>query len=178
MLPPTPSPHDGPRPEGHVDQIRDILFGGQMREYDHRFAQVEDRIVVEHEKLRQEAQEQAHGLQELLTAALQHLSAQVEADKSQHATATQNFAQEVHGALVKIGRDLKENTERGEQRHQELVGQWKAFAETERMERETLAIRLDQQFKQLAATAVDRATLADLLGELAARFRSQASGPA
>lgn len=30
---------------GNVDKIRDILFGGQMRDYDRRFARVEDRIT-------------------------------------------------------------------------------------------------------------------------------------
>ena len=29
---------------GSVDKIRDILFGAQMREYDRRFARLEDRL--------------------------------------------------------------------------------------------------------------------------------------
>ena len=32
---------------GNVDKIRDILFGGQMRDYERRFQELEDRLLEE-----------------------------------------------------------------------------------------------------------------------------------
>ena len=41
-------------PEGNVDQIRDILFGGQMRDYDRRFDELDERSKREAERARAE----------------------------------------------------------------------------------------------------------------------------
>ena len=38
--------------EGNVDQIRDILFGGQMRDYERRFEELEERMKRETERNR------------------------------------------------------------------------------------------------------------------------------
>ena len=41
-----------PREGQNVDKIRDILFGAQMRDYDKRFARLEDRLMKDAEALR------------------------------------------------------------------------------------------------------------------------------
>jgi hypothetical protein len=38
--------------EGNVDQIRDILFGGQMRDYERRFEELEERLKRDAERMR------------------------------------------------------------------------------------------------------------------------------
>jgi hypothetical protein len=40
---------------GNVDQIRDILFGGQMRDYERRFEELDERFKRELERARQES---------------------------------------------------------------------------------------------------------------------------
>ena len=39
------NPDLDPATEGNVDKIREILFGGQMRDYEQRFADLEDRLT-------------------------------------------------------------------------------------------------------------------------------------
>ena len=160
MLPPTPHPHEVARSDGHVDQIRDIIFGGQMREYEHRFAQLEDRIITEQEKLRQETQDQARGIQELIEAAFRHAAVQAESERTQQINAAQQFAKEMRASLENLGRELKEAGERNEQRFGALAGQLKALEETSRRERDALA-----------AAVVSRSSVADLFAELSTRFR-------
>ncbi len=43
---------------GNVDKIRDILFGNQMRDYDHRLVEMKDFIQNENEELRNDIQKQ------------------------------------------------------------------------------------------------------------------------
>jgi len=43
---------DQPGPDGNVDQIREILFGGHLRAFDERFELVESRLAKEAEALR------------------------------------------------------------------------------------------------------------------------------
>ena len=40
--------------EGNVDQIREILFGGQMRDYDSRFDDLENQLVQRMERMSSE----------------------------------------------------------------------------------------------------------------------------
>jgi len=39
---------------GNVDQIRDIIFGAQMRDYEKRFIRLEERLLSESDSLRGE----------------------------------------------------------------------------------------------------------------------------
>jgi len=48
------SPQPAPQASADsVDQIRDIIFGAQMREYEQRFAELEQRLIENHKSLQQ-----------------------------------------------------------------------------------------------------------------------------
>ena len=51
--PPNGGAENADRP-GNVDKIRDILFGSQMRDYDKKFARIEERLLKETADLREE----------------------------------------------------------------------------------------------------------------------------
>src|SRR5579862_6649484 len=51
---PAPPPHDAPGEgsPGNIDKIRDILFGSNMRDYEMRFARLEEALKKESSDLR------------------------------------------------------------------------------------------------------------------------------
>ena len=53
-------------PDGNVDQIRDILFGGQMRDYERRFEELEERSKREAERARAEFIKRFESIEQLL----------------------------------------------------------------------------------------------------------------
>jgi chromosome segregation ATPase len=177
MLPPNPSHgHDSHFSDGHVGQIRDILFGGQMREYDHRFAQLEDRIVAEHERLRLETEERMRVLQEQAAAGARQVAESLQAEKAERASAAEAFAQETRQALENLHRTLSELKDASEHRHREQTSQMEELRRSidrARGEREELATRIDQQLRHLTEVAVDRSVLGDLLGEMSARLKNR-----
>src|SRR5215813_12449769 len=54
---------DDGREGQNVDKIRDILFGAQMRDYDKRFARLEDRLMKDAEALRDEMRKRLDALE-------------------------------------------------------------------------------------------------------------------
>jgi DNA repair exonuclease SbcCD ATPase subunit len=184
MLPTNPNPGDHQRPEGNVDQIRDILFGGQMREYDHRFALLERQTSGDHERLRLEVEERFRAWAEQSSAALRQLGEQLQAERTARAAETQSAAQATHAALENLTRQLTEATGRletqlreQETRHREQEAQHQATHETARQEREALATRIDEQLRQLTGVVAERDALSDLFTEMAGRLRRAPQPP-
>jgi Skp family chaperone for outer membrane proteins len=59
-------PEQTPPPPDNVDQIREILFGNQIRAVDERFQAVEKRMAKEGENLRKTLEKRIHDLENLL----------------------------------------------------------------------------------------------------------------
>ena len=57
----------------NVDQIRDILFGGQMRDYERRFVEITQRLEQEGTRLRSDIEKRLDGLEQRLDAQLEKL---------------------------------------------------------------------------------------------------------
>jgi coenzyme F420-reducing hydrogenase alpha subunit len=66
-----------------VDKIRDIIFGGQMREYDARFAAVENRLNKESTRLRQDMSERMDSLENLVLREFETLSNKLQTEKKE-----------------------------------------------------------------------------------------------
>ena len=56
---------DKPGPDGNVDQIREILFGGHLRAFDERFELVESRLAKETDALRKATDKKFQDLERL-----------------------------------------------------------------------------------------------------------------
>lgn len=66
-----------------VDKIRDIIFGGQMREYEARFAAVENRLIKESSRLRQDIEERMNSLENLVLREFETLSNKLQLEKKE-----------------------------------------------------------------------------------------------
>jgi DNA repair exonuclease SbcCD ATPase subunit len=66
-----------------VDKIRDIIFGGQMREYEARFAAVENRLNKESTRLRQDMADRMDALENLVLREFETLSNKLQTEKKE-----------------------------------------------------------------------------------------------
>ena len=132
------SSQDATTPLGSVDQIRDIIFGAQMRDYEERFSALEARLIDEARALRQDVQNRFEALEQNL-----------EAERGERGAATDKVIEELRATAQTI-------EERSDKDRQDLQNQ---LAET----RSAIMARLDEM--QDAKT--DRAALSLLLREMA-----------
>ena len=66
---------------GNLDKVRDLLFGGQMRDYDRKFARLEERLVKETADLRDEVKKRLAALEAYMKAEVESLSDRLRAEQ-------------------------------------------------------------------------------------------------
>lgn len=118
-----PNPGQGPEGDRNVDQIRDILFGGQMRDYERRFAELAQRLDQESARLREDIERRFAALESRLDEQVDRLGRLLKQESEGRARAlddlesrTQQAArtqrEELNTALAQLAEDLGRRDER------------------------------------------------------------------
>ena len=143
------SSNDATAPLGSVDQIRDIIFGAQMRDYEERFSALEARLFDEARALREDVQRRFESLEQNL-----------DAERGERGAATDRVIEELRATASTIG-------ERSEQDRTDLQNELAAT-------RDAIMARLDG----LQDQKTDRAALSGLLREMASELDNESTAPA
>jgi DNA anti-recombination protein RmuC len=159
---------------GNVDKIRDILFGTQMREYDRRFATVEDRLLREAAALRDDISSRLTTSEQYLRAELDGVSAKLGAEERSRLQG----AREAMDALSALNHELSERVsalaEQTAQQQRELRAQMqeqhRALGEELQRRHHEVVEALRREAYELREVKADRAGLAAMFSELAARL--------
>ncbi len=165
-----------------LDQVRDILFGGQMRMVDARLRGLEERIALEHTTLRNDL---SRKVAELDDASKREFAAQAErlsAERTKRADELKALAVELKDALKSLERrhlDFEEATaEADAEVRDQLMKHSAAFSAELSRTAERLTSELDRAVFSLRADKVDTTTLAGTLTEMAARLTGGGHAPA
>ena len=157
-----------------LDQVRDILFGGQMRMVDTRLRGLEDRIVLEQTALRNDLSRQ---LTELEEASKKEFAAQAErlsAERTKRAEDLKALSIEFKEAFKNLERrhlKFEEATSQADAEvRDQLVKQSAAFTAELTRTAERLTSELDRAASALRAEKVDITSLAGTLTDMAARL--------
>jgi hypothetical protein len=80
---------------GNIDQVRDLLFGGQIRDYDKRFKRLEDYFSQENLNFREEMFERIKVLEERLNTEIDSLAEKVKLERQEYESVLQNLELEL-----------------------------------------------------------------------------------
>lgn len=80
---------------GNIDQVRDILFGGQMRDYDKRIKHLEERFNQENLNFRNEMFERLKSLEERVDSEIDSLTERAKLDRQERQSAAQSLEHEL-----------------------------------------------------------------------------------
>lgn len=165
----------------NVDQIRDILFGGQMRDYERRFGELQQRLELEAGRLREETGRALAELDGRLAEEIEKLGKQLRqeiGDRSQAVddleTRTQQAARtarnEIGAQIAQLQQDLAAAGERHRRQLADLGAELKrAVAEAE--------TALAAARNELRGEKVGRDDLAAMFAEIALRLRGDIEPP-
>jgi hypothetical protein len=163
----TPSSSDAPG----VDKIRELLFGNQMQDYDHRFAVIEQHFQEKLRDLEAESSRAIQSLESSLKKQLDSIASQVRQEQELRAEADKE-----------LGRSLREQIQ-GLEKHinnvaDKVASQDRDFAERSAHESQTLRedfrrrsedtrATIERMFSDLSNVKTDRNLLAGLFVEIA-----------
>jgi hypothetical protein len=164
---------DGPA-GGNLDKVRDLLFGGQMRDYDRKFARLEERLIKDTADLRDEVRKRLSALEAYVKTEVESLSDRLRAEQDGRAAADKDLGRELRDASQAFDQKLSQLDDlvaRGQRElRQQLHAQHQELGDDIRQRVEAVLVRLAQEAQELRSDKTDRRALAALLTEMAMRL--------
>lgn len=161
--------------EGNVDKIREILFGGQMRDYEGRFADLEKRLSERIDRMGVELEKRIERLNVYAKREVDKLSARLKderkdrlADGKNGVRELKDFSQQVESWFGEVEDRLDvESKDLRNALHEQSEELAAVIAET----REQLDTAISDETRELADAKLAREDLAGLLSEVALRLK-------
>ncbi len=174
-------PNSTDKEGANVDKIRDILFGSQMRDYEKRFARLEENINKALDVLRDDLTKRIETLSSFVQKEVESLGQRIKTEKAERGEGAKELAQELKDASKALEKKIAGLDEQLSDSQSELrakiLEHAKNFAgEVERLRREADAA-LDREVQGLRHDKTDRAALADLFAELSLRLKDNFNLP-
>src|ERR671914_1360981 len=106
-----------------IDQLRDIIFGGQIREYERRFARMEERIAKELADVREEVRDRCTALERYTRDELESISVELRASQQSHASDGQRMSQLIVDSATGADERITTLSDQVAKQHRELRAQ-------------------------------------------------------
>ena len=162
---------------GNIDKIRDILFGNHMREYDARFARLEEALMKEAAELRESTRRRFDTLEGYVKKELESLQTRLRAERDERTDAFSQLSRElkeVGDTLSKRIRDLDDqSTAAASDLRQEILNHSRTLMDELKARNDELTSLLERRFQVLQHGKTDRSALASLLTEVAMRINDE-----
>ena len=160
-----------------IDKVRDILFGVQMRDYDKRFARLEERLVKETTDLREDVKKRLAALEQYVAHELEALGDRLTAEQGERADAAKELGQQLREsakAFEKKTAAIDDQAARSQRElRQQLLEQQQRLSEEIQQRHAELLSTLGRESTELRDEKADRAALASLFTEMAMRLSNQ-----
>ena len=166
--------------QGHsnIEKIRTILFGNQMRDYDSRFARLEDQLVQQVTELREDFRRRSDALEGFVRQELDSLSERLAGEYEGRASSLKDLHKtidELSAGVDQRTHQLEEQLNKsGRELRQQVLSQGKQLREEMQLSVSELSSLVQRELQQLRHSKTDRTALAGLLTELAARIGTDA----
>lgn len=158
----------------NVDKIRDILFGGQMRDYEKRFKRLEERFNQEALNFREEMFQRVKALEERMDGEIDTLGEKAKVDRQERLLAQQDLEHSIKGLKNELNSRLTQLDEQFSKDlknlRQQTLNKFQELALQMRQQNDGLTQLFNQEIAQLQEDKVNRSELATYLNEIAVRL--------
>ncbi len=160
-----------------IEQLREIIFGAQLREYERRFARMESRLASELGEIREEVNARFAALEQHVQDEFQSVAVELRTTQllrvAEERRLSESIAELAKGTDSRIAELTNIVTGEGRELRLQLRDQTKAITDdVEHRHAELLAL-LERDASELRDGKADRADLSELFMEVALRLRGE-----
>jgi DNA anti-recombination protein RmuC len=158
-------------PDESLEQVRDLLFGKQVRESEKRFARLEQRLAESLAELRADTAKRLETLEGFVKSELQSLTRRLQEEREARGAELQRLGRDLADSVADLARRLddqrEESARSASELQQELLARSKSLGDdfVRRLGEQSSAA--ERRLEELRASAVDRGALSALLAQLA-----------
>jgi DNA anti-recombination protein RmuC len=160
-----------------LEKVRDILFGVQMREYDKRFARLEERLARESAEMKDDVKKRLGALEGYIKKEVESLEDRLKAEQDSRAEQLKEVAREIKDnakASEKKTASLDDQLARSQKDlRQQLLDLNKRLTDEIQQKTEEVLATLAREAQELRTEKADRAALASLFTEVAMRLSNE-----
>jgi uncharacterized protein YydD (DUF2326 family) len=172
-----PPPLSSDAGAGNIDKIRDILFGSNMRDYEQRFARLEEALKKESADLRDTTRRHLESLEAFVHKELAALEGRLNVERDERSESNSRLAADLsltsNSIFKKIGEMENHEAQAKREIRNDLLQQSKELTDAIRDKGEELIALLERRSQELQHAKTDRAALAGLFNEVALRLTDQ-----
>src|SRR5262245_50545509 len=117
---PPPAPVQEVANLGNLEKIREILFGAQMREYDRRFARLEERLLKEASEAREDSRRRFETLEHFIKQEVAALGERLRAENQQRSQSSEEITRELRDTSRNLWQKINQLDEQSSNTHREL----------------------------------------------------------
>jgi hypothetical protein len=160
---------------GNIDQIRDIIFGAQLRDYDNRLGQMESNLSLLQQDLRDRIEQMKNSLSGELRIAIESLEKKMKSAQSSTEEETADLRQQVDRLNRKFSKSIQTLDEIVDAQtsalRQEIIQTQKNYQDEVMALRSLVLDELEKRFSDLRAAKVSKDDLAETLLALGMRLK-------
>lgn len=173
---------NGEMKEGaNVDKIRDILFGSNMREYEKRFARLEERLTKSSDALRDDLKKRFDTLESYVREEMDSNNQRLRLEKTERTESLKELTRETRDSSKSLEKKLSQLEEQLTSAQSDLrtriLDQSKALSNQIQKVKDEIEAALEHEAETLRNDKTDRAQLADLFAELSLRLKDELELP-
>jgi phage host-nuclease inhibitor protein Gam len=162
---------------GNVDKIRDILFGSQMRDYESRFARLEETLVKETAEIRETNRRRFDQLESYIRKEFEAVQTRIKSERDERSDVASQQSRELKELGDTLSRRIRDLDDRGStierDLRNDLLQQAREITEEIRARHDEMATLVEKRFHELRDGKTDRAALATMFTEVAMRLSDQ-----
>jgi DNA anti-recombination protein RmuC len=163
----------------NLDKVRDILFGGQMRDLDQRFARVEERLTRETASLADDVRKRLAAVEQFAGTEAEALAQRLKAEYEARTGATNELSRQLQatsGEFEKRTGLIDDQLARAQRElRQQILEVHQQLTNEISQKFDAVLAQLRQEALDLRAGKADRVTLAALFTEVAMKLTSEPS---
>lgn len=170
-----------PQEDGKIDKIRDLLFGGHMKQVNDQFTQLGERFQKETATLRKDLFDRCDALERFVKDEMDSLNKRLTTEQNTRSDAVGKLARDTKELGDTFDKKAEQLVMQATDSHRELreslLEQSKALAEDIRQRYTDISAHLEEQLQNLQNAKTDRAALASFFGEMAMRLNQDGLPP-
>lgn len=167
--------------DGNIDKIRDILFGSQSRDFERRFAKMEERLSKEIADMRDETRKNLDALEQYLKGEIKSLTERLVSEQNSRADAVKGLADGIkdmsHDLEKKVTAINEQAAKSESDLRQQLLSQSKSLSDEIQKRHNEMISTVERESAEIRDDKADRAALAELFTEMAMRLTNDFNLP-
>jgi hypothetical protein len=160
-----------------VEKIREILFGSQIKNYETRFARLEEALARETSEIKDTMRRRLDSLEAFFKSETESLAARLKSERDEREETLNNISRELKTSAAQLSKKILDLDNRLAQdrsaNRQELMAESRKLLDEIRQRNESLSALLETRVQELRHAKTDRSALAALFVELAVRLKDE-----